>query len=460
MWGILKFAARAAVWRRTPNPPLVGLPVLLGFAVLAIAVRVALQFLTAESWHTFNPYGLNSVLAWTALELAAAAFFVHPAVRASALSALLVLAIVVDIVATAIKWGLPQLAINDPTGHASTIITVAIFAVAIIWGLGALARIVQSLEAGPRWRLIGRVVALGLALLIADAALPQAPVFLPPHFDSRNANWWEALRALHDGNSAEKQLPPELARLEQAQPKMLQSALAELRPQQPGITDVYALGIAGWGEQDVFRKELDGGLTAIASVLPIKGHTVRLINNLQTADAVPLADIRNFKTAVHAIAQVMDKNEDVLVLLMTSHGEQTGFALELPGGVAELTPQLVTSTLDSEGIKNRVVIVSACYAGIFLPPLRNDDSIVITAADATHTSFGCTPESEWTYFGDAFFRQSLHPGSDFEIAFNHARVLIQGWEMMDRLQSSNPQAHFGPAVVAKLAPYFATKSDR
>src|ERR1700753_753753 len=117
VWRILKFAARAAMWRKTPNPPLVGPPVLLGFAVLAIAIRIGLQFVTAESWHTFNPYGLNSVLAWTALELTAAAFFVHPAVRASALSALLVLAIVTDIAATALKWGLPRLAINDPTGH-------------------------------------------------------------------------------------------------------------------------------------------------------------------------------------------------------------------------------------------------------------------------------------------------------------------------------------------------------
>jgi hypothetical protein len=34
-------------------------------------------------------------------------------------------------------------------------------------------------------------------------------------------------------------------------------------------------------------------------------------------------------------------------------------------------------------------------------------------------------------------------------------VLIQGWEMMDRAPPSNPQAHFGPALVAKLVPFFA-----
>jgi len=144
---------------------------------------------------------------------------------------------------------------------------------------------------------------------------------------------------------------------------------------------------------------------------------------------------------------------------MTSHGEQTGFALQVPGKTIELTPQQVAAALDGEGIKNRVVIVSACFSGIFLPPLANDNTIVLTAADATHTSFGCAPERDWTYFGDAFFRQSLHPGADFAQAFGHARVLIQGWEMMDHDPPSNPQAHFGPALVDKLAPFFAAAQN-
>jgi Peptidase C13 family len=151
----------------------------------------------------------------------------------------------------------------------------------------------------------------------------------------------------------------------------------------------------------------------------------------------------------------MNKDRDVLVLFMTSHGEKTGFALQVPGQMLELTPQQVALALDGEGIKNRVVIVSACFAGIFLPPLANDDTIVLTAADATHTSFGCAPERDWTYFGDAFFRQSLHPGTNFAQAFDHARVLIQGWEMMDHDPPSNPQAHFGQSLVDKLAPFFS-----
>ena len=69
---------------------------------------------------------------------------------------------------------------------------------------------------------------------------------------------------------------------------------------------------------------------------------------------------------MHAIGNIMDKNKDIFILLMTSHGDRTGFALQLPGNIAELTPRQVAAALDGEGIKNRVVIVSACYSGIFV----------------------------------------------------------------------------------------------
>src|ERR1700677_939467 len=100
----------------------------------------------------------------------------------------------------------------------------------------------------------------------------------------------------------------------------------------------------------------------------------------------------------------MNKNKDVLLLLMTSHGEPTGFGLRLPNeAIAETTPEEVATALASDAVKNRIVIVSACIAGVFVPPLANDDTIVLTAADAKNTSFGCSPERDWTYFGDALF---------------------------------------------------------
>jgi hypothetical protein len=269
-------------------------------------------------------------------------------------------------------------------------------------------------------------------------------------FDPHGANWWEYLNARYGAHGT--------AAIDETQQKLLQAEISALKPRGTG-TNIYAVGVAGM-DQDVFLKELDGALATLAADLPIKDHIVRLINSHETV-TVPLATLPSLTAALRGIAAAMDKSEDVvIVVVMTSHGNPTGFALQLPGNrAAELTPQQVAGALDGEGIKNRVVIVSACFSGIFVPPLMNDDTIVMTAADAKSTSFGCAPERDWTYFGDALFKQSLQPGTDFQHAFAHARTLIQGWEMMDRIAPSNPQGHFGPALTQKLAPFFAAQAS-
>jgi Peptidase C13 family len=264
-----------------------------------------------------------------------------------------------------------------------------------------------------------------------------------------------ALWALHAHFATAEAADGDPRGFEQAQRSLLKTELASLKPRKKDATNIYVLGIAGWVDQDVFLKELDGALAAISAVLPIRGHWVRLVNHRQTLKNLPLANQSNFAAAVHALGERLDKEADILLLVMTSHGNPGGFGLRLPSEVvSQLTPQDVAATLDHEGIKNRIVIVSACFSGTFVPALANDDTIVLTASDAKSPSFGCAPERDWTYFGDALFRQSIRRGRDFQQAFDSARMLIQGWELMDRARPSNPQAHFGTAVVGKLAPLF------
>jgi hypothetical protein len=456
-WSVLRVALRAVIWRRTPDARLVGLPSLLICAVALTALRVAAQFVAAGGGGAFDPYGLNAAVAWIALEIAVAALFVQPAARTTALSAMLTLLIFAELATNVVRLALaliPSLAATNAVFQDHAAVPIAMFAVVSLWWIGAMVAVLRSFAPQPRLAALGRVAALWAALIGVSALVPHAPVFVPRNFDVRSANLWESLRARlvasdKDGGGAPS--------LDQSQQSLLQAEIAGLAPSTKGATNIYALGIAGWADQDVFLKELDGGLAALGGVLPIRGHAVRLVNHRETLESLPLANQRNFAAAVHALGEVMDKDADIFLLFMTSHGQPTGFGLRLPSDViTQLTPQEVAATLDSEGIKNRIVIISACYAGVFVPPLTNDDTIVITAADAKSTSFGCAPERDWTYFGDAFFRQSVRPGRDFQHAFDNARVLIQGWELMDQARPSNPQAHFGPALVAKLAPIFAS----
>lgn len=237
------------------------------------------------------------------------------------------------------------------------------------------------------------------------------------------------------------------------QAALLQKQVAALPPQQKGVTDIYAIGVAGWASEDVFRNELAGALAVTGKALPLRG-IVRLINSPNTATKVPLASRQNFAAAVRAIAGVMDKNEDVLFLFMTSHGLKEGFILQLPSSAVRLAPPELAAILDSAEIKYRVVVVSACFSGIFVPPLANDNTIVLTASDAKSPSFGCASGRQWTYFGDALFNRNLKPWTDFGRAYAGARGLIEEWEKRDKLEPSNPQAHLGPGLMFKLAPLF------
>ena len=470
VWSVLKFAARAAIWRTTPDPPRVGLSVLVGWTLVLALVRVAIQYFDAAPTPVFALYGLNALVAWLVVALAVAAFFVRPEGRVTALSAMVALSVLTEVVLSSVRLGLAPFLPASPQGAVFSLfpalnvpwlvalvdfaLPISFFLAPVVSWIGGMFAIVRSVEPEARLALLGKVVALWAALFIAKGLVPHAPVFVGPSFDIRNANLWEYARAQYFARG-DATPDPDIgaAHARDLQPALLQAAFARLAPQRKATTDVYAIAVAGWADQDVFVKEVEGALAAMEQILPIRDRTLRLVNSAESIETTPLASRRTIAAAVRAVGKAMDKNEDVLVLFMTSHGGQAGIALQLPGGGSTvLGPHELKAMLDGEGIKNRVVIVSACFGGVFVEPLADDDTIVLTAADAHNSSFGCAAGRDWTYFGDALFRQGMRQGMDLKRAFDHARILIRSWEMMDRLPPSNPQGHFGAALAAKLDP--------
>jgi hypothetical protein len=104
-----------------------------------------------------------------------------------------------------------------------------------------------------------------------------------------------------------------------------------------------------------------------------------------------------------------------------------------------------------------VIIISACYAGGFVEPLRDPQTIVITAAAADRTSFGCSTDRDLTYFGEAFYRDALPAASSLREAFENAKAAIAARERLEHVTASNPQAYFGKQVEAKLGSMFASE---
>ena len=134
--------------------------------------------------------------------------------------------------------------------------------------------VIRSVAPTSRLNAFGRAAALWAVLAAVTALVPHAPVFVAQGFDIRTANLWERLYANKLPQQEDSAPPPsEAASFEAAQQALLQREIGRLASPKQGATNIYALGIGGWADQDVFLKELDGGLAAIGGILPIQGHT-------------------------------------------------------------------------------------------------------------------------------------------------------------------------------------------
>jgi hypothetical protein len=165
----------------------------------------------------------------------------------------------------------------------------------------------------------------------------------------------------------------------------------------------------------------------------------------------PAASPDNLQIAIGKVGDLIDPAEDLVVLFLTSHGAPNGLSLhEQTRMRGVFSPNALAGSLRDAGVNRRVVIISACYSGVFLMPLANDDTIVLTAAARDRTSFGCQPENEWTYFGDAVVNQGLMQGKPLLQAFTDGQALIAQWEARDGFTPSNPQSYLGDNALIAL----------
>jgi hypothetical protein len=237
-----------------------------------------------------------------------------------------------------------------------------------------------------------------------------------------------------------------------AQAKLLARATQGLAPQRPGVTDLYFIGFAPYALQNVFLNEVRTAKELFDTRFDTRDRSVTLMNNRETITNAPLASAHNLDAVLQQVGTLMDRDEDVLFLFLTSHGSPGMLSVEFPPlGLKDLTAEELRSELDRSGIKWRVIVVSACYSGSFIDMLRNDNTLVLTAARADRTSFGCGNDRQFTFFGDAFINQALRHEFSFTSAFAAAKQRIAAWEERDGITPSEPQIFEGRAIAAKLA---------
>ncbi|HEY4374558.1 MAG TPA: C13 family peptidase [Burkholderiales bacterium] len=413
-------------------------PALCAMFVVDIAVSVLLSWIWVSFHGRFNWQALGSIFSQTPLLLLASWVAARRSLRGIGMLTFATLAMAISaqlaIALYAIAW----------LGAQSQWIVKWLYPVMMAWWLVSLACAYV--------RLVGRGLlgsGAGLAWIVAATAtllLPQPQLILPARDES-----------------GEPRYQPSIEREEafHAQGELLQASLEKLRPQRPGVEDLYFVGFAGNASEDVFYKELKVIGPMMDQRFDTAGRSMLLVNNPRTVTTLPVATATNLRNTLRALGKRINPDEDVVMLYLTSHGSRH-FDFDVsfwPLALNDLTPSTLKEMLDEAGIKWRVIVVSACYSGGYIAPLQDEQTLVMTAADATHTSFGCGSESDFTYFGRALFDEELRKTHLLPAAFERAKISIRAREQAQGYAPSNPQIALGSRMAEKLA-RMATRLDR
>ena len=224
----------------------------------------------------------------------------------------------------------------------------------------------------------------------------------------------------------------------------LSSAVVAAEPSSARSPKAAVVALALWSDP-VFASEAHGAAAVLTKRYGGGGPVVVRANTRSALVNGP----DGIATALKLATRGVDPARDVLILLLTSHGSPDGIADKGGNRIGLLPPDDLRRLLAASPFRHKLLVVSACFAGTYTA-LASPDTLVITAADSTHPSFGCQPEAHWTYFGDALFNQALRRDATMTQAFADARAIVAAREAAQGFAPSNPQMAGGEEVLPLL----------
>lgn len=233
-----------------------------------------------------------------------------------------------------------------------------------------------------------------------------------------------------------------------AQGPLLDKALAAV-PASTSALELYSLVVAGDGKQSVFMREADYVSNLLASRFGASGQ-ISLVNHRDHMEDRPLATRESIDRAARTLAQ-RSGPEDLIFIYLTSHGTQDHeLVLDQPRlSLADLPADALAAALAPLKDRDKIIVISSCYSGGFIPDLKDKRTLVMTASRADRVSFGCSEEADFTYFGDALFARALVETDDLQQAFNEAKAYVAQREIEDDFEASEPQIWAPKGVIAR-----------
>lgn len=135
---------------------------------------------------------------------------------------------------------------------------------------------------------------------------------------------------------------------------------------------------------------------------------------------------------------------DVVVVMLTSHGSPDLMAIKATpnGPIGAISGDGLAAFLSPLADDRQILILQACFSGSLIDELRAPNRIIMTAAAADRSSFGCNPDSDNTWFIKSLNR-ALAVGGSWEQIFARTRTFVAADEAAVGVPASNPQNFVG-----------------
>ncbi len=150
------------------------------------------------------------------------------------------------------------------------------------------------------------------------------------------------------------------------------------------------------------------------------------------------------------LSRLAQEEKGGCLVYFTSHGSPAGVVI----GPRLLSPAGLSQIVDEAcGERPTIVIISACFSGVFIPPLSRTDRMVLTAARPDRSSFGCGEEDRYPYF-DACMLDTTPKATDFASLGRGVQACVAAKERATGMAPpSEPQLFIG-AQLRPLLPFY------
>ena len=223
-----------------------------------------------------------------------------------------------------------------------------------------------------------------------------------------------------------------------APPPSTQAQLAAVPLPANGVVPAsrwHALLVAGDNSSPAFANGVDTLHDRLAAL------GIKDIRLLFASDAARLSSSTNVRNALSTLGG------EACLIFVTSHGDERGFFLRPDDrlfGPAAFERALTAGC----GAVPTVAVVSACHSGTFInDQAKKPNRIIMTAAAADRTSFGCGADDDYTYY-DQCFLQTLDGAVTTwrELALGTRSCVDTLERRLGVREQSRPQLFVGAAV--------------